>query len=332
MRRTVLTLLVMACGASSAWAGRAPLTGYAAVLAAYERGEFDAALAAFEGLAAADVERGVAALRTAGVARARAAALLHLEVAIAARNRRDMTGWTRHESIALTFVRELERIDARDVFPRTWRLLVIAYLHGQGDLRNALTMAADARRAGGDTPPLMLSVGATHEMAWTWKKNGEPGAGVSGHLDEAIAQYRAAIAADPALIEARVRLGRALSLAGDTSEALQVLASVPSGEPGFVYLARLFEGEAHETRGDLSAAARAYEAAAQAMPGGQAARIAMAHLDHAQGQRPVAAERIARTAASREAESADAWFWYTRGMAWRADPYLATLRAIVMRR
>jgi tetratricopeptide (TPR) repeat protein len=250
---------------------------------------------------------------------------------MAARQRRDRDGWTRHASIGRRAVMLLEQTDRRGAFPRAWRLLVIAFLEGDGDLVNAVEAADEARAAGGDTPLLMLSVGAAHEMSWTWKHDGEAESPFKGKLGTAVSLYKRALTGDPTLLEARVRLGRALTLQGDVDEALATLADVsPPHEAAYVYLARLFEGDALETKGDLAAAGRAYELASRLMPRSQSAHIALSHLQHLEGRRPDAAARIqATTAAPERLETTDAWYWYTRGMAWRVDPYLATLRQMV---
>jgi hypothetical protein len=68
------------------------------------------------------------------------------------------------------------------------------------------------------------------------------------------------------------------------------------------------------------------------LPEGQSARLALAHLRHAAGARAAAAEAVRATAVDRGVgETVDPWFWYTRGLFWRAAGYMRALRAQVQR-
>ncbi len=331
--RVAVSLLVFALAVAPTFAQVQRQPGYFDILEIYRNGEFDRAIAAVAAWSPEYVETLPHALAGAGAERLRAAALLHLEVAMSARVRRHPAGWFRHEAIARLAVVRLEEIDTADPFPATWWMLNIAFLEAEGDLVNAVATAAAARRTHGDTPLLMLSVGAAHEMSWTWKQDGASSP-LKGDLGTAVSLYRRALRREPTLIEARVRLGRALMLDGNLDEALTTLATVSDqAERGYGYLARLFEGDALEREGSAAAAERAYQTAALLMPRAQSARMALAHMQHAHGRRSEAAERIQSTTAEPERlETADPWYWYTRGMAWRVNPCLETLRGLVTRR
>ncbi len=101
-----------------------------------------------------------------------------------------------------------------------------------------------------------------------------------GHLERAHRSLRSAVAADPSLAEARLRLGRVAWRLGETSEARsaleEVLARGPTARTGF--LAHLFLGRIHEDAGRLDDAARSYEAALALDPHAQSARLALSHV------------------------------------------------------
>lgn len=307
---------------------------YFGILDLYRAGQFGPALMSLSVLASRDLERGLMALERSGVDRMRAAVALHTEAAIVARAREDVLGWRQHHDIAEVLVMDLEDMEAHASFPRTWRLLVIAVLEGQGTLRAAVDAGAVARKRGGDSAELLLAIGAAQEIGWTWQHHDDRDAPL-GSIDRAEDLYRAALALDGNLLEARVRLGRVLTLGGRIDAGLVAFASIrETQEAGFVYLVRLFEGDALERRGDVEAAERAYAAAARAMPHAQSAPIAAAHLRHALGHRIEAAGRMQVTA-SQPVEvdtGTDPWYWYSRGTAWRAEGYLASLRAAVLTR
>ncbi|MFT3829192.1 MAG: hypothetical protein QM691_05725 [Opitutaceae bacterium] len=83
----------------------------------------------------------------------------------------------------------------------------------------------------------------------------------SGHLGEAIACLRHCVAAQPQREEFVCNLGQALVAAGRAEEAVAVLGTLPGSAA-----AQLNLGTAHEARGELRAAAGAYEAAARLRP------------------------------------------------------------------
>jgi hypothetical protein len=103
-------------------------------------------------------------------------------------------------------------------------------------------------------------------------------------------------------------------------------------DPESRYLARLFEGEALERSGKVAEAEQRYFAAFAAVPRAQSARLALAHLRHLNGQRAEATATVRATAEDRGAtEDTDPWFWYARGLLWRAPEYLQGLRATIER-
>ena len=101
--------------------------------------------------------------------------------------------------------------------------------------------------------------------------------------------FRRALALDPTMAEARVRLGRVLWFVdrGDEAEAeleRAVREATAANAPALVYLADLFLGELNEDREQFADARAAYERAARALPSGQVARLALGRLLVATGR------------------------------------------------
>jgi tetratricopeptide (TPR) repeat protein len=215
--------------------------------------------------------------------------------------------------------------------------MVISVFQGQFDLVMANELGRQARDSVGDSlgdsPELWLAIGVTEEMAWTISDDAGVEYSFNGNLQDAESAYRRALAGQPDLVEARVRLGRVLTLRGAIDESLRVLGAIGAGEDAESrYLARLFEGEALERSGKVAEAEQRYFAAFAAVPRAQSARLALARLRHLNGQRAEATATVRATAEDRgAADDTDPWFWYTRGLLWRAPEYLQGLRATVER-
>lgn len=151
-------------------------------------------------------------------------------------------------------------------------------------------------------------------------------------LGEADTAFRRALAADPGLGEARLRLGRVRLLRGRVGEAIVELQQV-AREDGSLrrrYLARLFEARAHEKRGDLESAVRAYRAAVAVEPEGQSAWIGLGRALDLLGRREEAEEAFAAALGLRR-ERGDPWWSYVRGGLDRLEPLLAELQAALAR-
>ena len=91
---------------------------------------------------------------------------------------------------------------------------------------------------------------------------------------------RSAVAADPSLHEARLRLGRVAWKLGEEAEARSILRDVldRKPEPPTALLAHLFVGRLDEEAGRLEEAARSYEAALALDETVQSARVALSHV------------------------------------------------------
>jgi tetratricopeptide (TPR) repeat protein len=255
----------------------------------------------------------------------RVGALMHAQAAFWLIDR-NPTGAQRHLAVARTYIEKLASRE-QDSFVRGWWIMVIGFFQGRFDLQRANLLTRAARASAGDSPELFLAEGVTQEIAWTRAHEDEREYAVAGDLREAESAYRKALAGDLDLIEARVRLGRVLTLKEEFDGALRVLDPLGSTEDaGFRYLAQLFAGDALERRGDAAGAEKRYVAAFAAVPTGQSARLALAHLRHAAGARTAAADAVRATALERGvAETADPWLLYIHGLYWRTGGYLQTL-------
>ena len=174
------------------------------------------------------------------------------------------------------------------------------------------------------SPPLIVRPGFTVEGG----SRGEWRPLPASSLGDAEAAFRRALAADPGLSEARLRLGRVRLLRGQATEALAELQRVAreAGSLRRQYLARLFEARAHEKRGDVEGAARAYRAAVAVEPEGQSAWIGLGRALDLLGRREQTEEAFATALGLRRVRG-DPWWTYPRGDLDRLGPLLAGLQS-----
>lgn len=339
----VTTVIVSGAVSAQTLSAAAPpgSSSYSQILDRYQHGATDA-LAALIALGDTDVAVGqkviVEAFKGSRVGpgspewlRLRVAALLHVEAAFDLAGR-DPGRAFRHLKVARA---DLDTIAerGRDSFVRDCWVMLIAFYQGRFELVRAHELGRAAQESAGESPELWLAAGVTEEMAWTMSHADGYHGSIAGDLKEAESGYRKALAAQPDLVEARLRLGRVVTLRGDIDGALRELDALRSlNDDGFRYLAHLFAGDALERGGRAPAAEQRYIAAFAALPEGQSARLALAHLRHAAGARAAAAEAARATALDRSGgETVDPWFWYTRGLSWRTGYLLSTLREQVRR-
>jgi tetratricopeptide (TPR) repeat protein len=314
---------------------------YLQILDRYQHGDPDA-LSALIALSDTDVafgqqaiveafKRSRAAVMSPEGLRLRAGALIHVEAAFELADRNSGRAFG-HQIVARAYLDTIAERE-RDSFVRDCWVMLIAFYQGRFELVRAHQLAQATHESIGDSPELWLADGVTEEMAWTLSHADDYHGFVAGDLKAAESAYRKALAAQPDLAEARLRLGRVLTLRGDIDGALRELDAVRSiDDSGFRYLAHLFAGDALEQSGRPSAAEQRYIAAVAALPEGQSARLALAHLRHAAGARAAAAEAAGAFALDPGIrETVDPWFSYTRGLSWRTGHILSTLREQVRR-
>lgn len=179
---------------------------------------------------------------------------------------------------------------------RDFMLAVSRVLLGRFEPANAAVVAERGLRAERRDPDLLLAAGAADEahalglsqFARDWADD------IQAHRRQAQKRLREAIAVEPDLFEARLRLGRLSSLTGDAAGAASELATVArrSSDPGQRYLAHLFLGADREREGRLDLAAREYETSAEMVPDAQTARIALAHVRRVAGDAAGAREVV----------------------------------------
>ena len=215
-------------------------------------------------------------------------------------------------------------------FMEAWYLLVLAHYQGYWlfHAKDCLEFAPASIR---NRPRMLLARGRYFEAAWTIQGGKtRPAREIVPDLGEAERALREALAKMPELVEARLRLGRVLGIRGKTDEALTILAEIRAPvEASTVYLARLFEAEIHDRRGEPARVVAAYEAAIEAFPEGQAARVGLARTVFMQGQRQEARNTILAWPVSSVKTHREPWAEYYYGSEEQNSWYRDRLREVV---
>jgi hypothetical protein len=150
---------------------------------------------------------------------------------------------------------------------------------------------------------------------------------------EAERLYRRALAADPSLLEARVRLARLLEIrkrySDSGSELKTVLASDPTGAVGFY--AYLFAGRAAQANGQAGEAMAHYKEARSLFPDAQSALLALSQLSLLQSDVPEALVPLEHLGGRSEVFTADPWWQYHLCSGRDAEELLRELWATVPR-
>jgi tetratricopeptide (TPR) repeat protein len=354
-------LLLTLVAPALAWAQPPALPpAYEEVVERYARGDHEGAIAALDALGDGRLRNAVGALAMLAQ-RARVCApcdaalawqrtpvttalMLHTDRAIRARD--EGTSPRLHESLALEIAVQLKDDPERRAFAHRW----FAAMAGLAEIENRWTDAVAWAEHGRDTFPgsgeLLLVLGSIHE---TLGADASPRASEAimdatarqtqanlsryhearDHLEQARRAFKAAVAANPTLYEATLRLGRVAGRLGETAEARGALEDVLSREPPreVAYLARLFVGRLEEDAGRFDEAARSYELAVTLEPNGQSARLALSHArlrlgDGAAARRQV--EAALRPAGHRL--TPDSFWLYPWGPSIGAEDRLEALR------
>jgi tetratricopeptide (TPR) repeat protein len=127
--------------------------------------------------------------------------------------------------------------------------------------------------------------------------------------------YRRALDLDATLDEARLRLGRVISLRNDQKAARMELERVARHAeiPRLQYLAHLFLGAVAEYQNDFATARADYRAALAIGPACQTPYIALSSVDAALGHDVTARDLMARYAAVSAEAAPDPWWFYQNG-------------------
>jgi tetratricopeptide (TPR) repeat protein len=147
--------------------------------------------------------------------------------------------------------------------------------------------------------------------------------------DEAERLFRLALRADPAFVEARVRLGRLLGLRKRHDEAASELATALAANPTgpVLFYAHLFAGRAAQQQGKITAASEHYKAADALFPGAQSAGLARSQAALLESDVFAAQDSIRRM--DKSSSAVDPWWWYQLGAGRDADALLREMWAQV---
>jgi tetratricopeptide (TPR) repeat protein len=209
---------------------------------------------------------------------------------------------------------DTDHIDrAREIFPDDPDILFLS-----GTLRETYA-SAEIQAAAHSVPPIPggfeLGIGS-----------------VRSELRQAEGFFRRALAREPDMAEAHLRLGRVLALQGHDAEAVPELqqALTRLGDEALEYDGELFIGAAFEALGRSDEGAAAYEHAAARFPAAQSPLIALSQLARRRGDRTGALAAMARMFAlpsPGDGDRQDPWWTYKTAQARNADDLLETVRA-----
>jgi VWFA-related protein len=243
--------------------------------------------------------------------------------------------------------------ERRRRFERPWLLAVALHLFQRGQWPLALRYSELGLQRYPDDPRLLLAHGSFLETQGTWGLRAASSASLpdapQGRRDaiakqaaasraemaEAESSYRRALAADPGLLEARVRLGHVLVGMGKPKKAVPELEGViadPDADVRVSYLAWLFLGAIREAEGKPKDAVPAYQAAIDLLPDGQAAYVGLSHAFHRLGERAasLAPLRGSLARAGRRSDL-DPWSVYPWGQSHEVGGRLEALRREAVR-
>ena len=152
-------------------------------------------------------------------------------------------------------------------------------------------------------------------------------------LTRAAGDFERALALNPRLSEARLRLGRVLWRLGRGREAREALQqSVTGSEGALAYLAHLFLGQCLEDDGDLAAAIDQYAAAVSIRPDTQVGAVALAHAHSLRGDAEKGREILGRILSlSGTRRTVDPYWNYLMGTPDLAESLIEDLRAETLR-
>ena len=348
MRRAIGVACVALC-AAPAFARATQATQFASynnLVSQYRKGSFERAASELRFLSVADIDEQVMIdwARDARRAERRddlgAALMLHTEVlfeelASDPMRLRVNAAIRKHDKVLAAIHEQLRGYSRTTPILRTWYLMWEAFrqgfsLTGTAPVSDYLDEGLSAFPQDSD---LQLAAGARHEMVW-WnaaqnrhRDPAERSRGAENSLTTARRYFQRSIDGNPKGIEARVRLGRTLTVLGEYDAAREQLDGARAGDPAFEYLRLLFLGDLRERQKDLDGAVAAYEEAIRTTPSPQSARLAVAQVLHSLGRRADAA-RAATQAMDTAKDQNDPWWGYQRGVWWRLGHYLKFARGL----
>ena len=293
-------------------------SAYLGLVEQYRTGDADAAVAALRSWTPLQLASDVVPLPS--LSALEAAVALHTEAGI-------RSGLQAHLDIARRAVGALKSRQMGSELCRLWTLVTAAY-------SRVTARSIDLADLGGD-PAVVVALGSLLEVPTSLET--QPGLDrvdpPVADLSRAADLYRNALAIDPGLAEARLRLGRVLGIQHHTGEAIAHLerARLETKDPRLFYLASLFLGEIHEATRDSKAATTAYRAAIQSRPDALAARVALARLLQASGRFNEAGQVLHEKLSAHPVQppAPDPWQEYFRGWPEDVARELSALRRAV---
>jgi hypothetical protein len=289
-------------------------------------------------------------------------ALLHTETALAHYSRNDRDSMNAHLEWSRRVVRHelpwptLDHLRVPAIgpaFKTEWALTIAGFFHTRLAFAEARRFLDEELRVDSENGRLLLARGMTEEIAASERarpltaptlRPGRPSGSLAPRpadqmtrtrraaLDTAAAFYRRAIAADPSLHEARLRLGRVLFDRGDVVDAQLELERTQAQELGddHHYLVSLFLAAVCQRNGRMDEAAQHFRLAAAFFPSAQAPYLGLSQLQALSD--PTAAGDILRQMFGRGAVPTtpvipDPWWLYDAGFGASLPARVERLRA-----
>ena len=277
--------------------------------------------------------------------RARVAALMHTELWFAGGVPEADTPRQPHYLAARAVIRAIDRLRVEDgpirgdpIFVRDWYLLVTSHLHGHAVVGRSRALLAEARKMFPADADLLLASGADHEMVSVVATGyldrydhrgvrvGSDRVSVEREVESAVRFYRESLKVQPALVEARLRLGHVLHRQGQVEAATTELENARlQAEPAVLrYLADIFLAMIETERGHGARAAELYKEALKLFPFSQAPQLGLSELAYLEGRSSDAAAIV--TKLLKQSEKDDPWWLYSSGEFWHLKHRLSLLQ------
>jgi VWFA-related protein len=317
--------------------------GYLALVDGYRKGDASAATA-LSSWTLAELKPGIDAARGGqgcDEGCRRAAAVLHLDAALAAEDRGDAPASAAHVAAG----RQLLEKTKDERFRGQWLLAVGYQLLGEARLREAESVLEESVKAG--NTDALLALGAIWDFrstldsvppgthletppdGWQSLPRFQIVAYRAQGLGKAEDFYRRVLQARPDLAEAHLRLGRVLLRREKPDQAAPELEiAAGSDDPLVRQLALLLLGDVAEKRGRIADAIASYKAALVVNPRSQAAHMALSYAQVRSGERSVGIATVREAATSTPAadEPMDGWLAYHLGPSRHLAGLLRSLR------
>jgi tetratricopeptide (TPR) repeat protein len=247
-----------------------------------------------------------------------------------------------HWDFARTLLDTVTPDPSRDETVRLWYLATAAWQILHREFTYAVPHLERARAIFPADAPIFLISGGLYEnfaspRIQEFIRTTALPAGVSinvpserANLRRAAAFYRRAIDLDPALTEARIRLGRVLGLQGQHEGAIRELQPVDGGGSLLRYYTAMFLGAEEEALGHADRARDAFGTASALYPQAQSPYLALSRLAWRSGDRGGALRAIQPVLALSVDEDVrqDPWWQYYDGTGRDAETLLDRLRGL----